>query len=514
MITPNTLSGLLIFLLSFLLTASFSAFSQVSGCKDSAATNYNASATVNDGSCTYNSVMYTPPVRADISSVLTETSGLQWAGNFLWSFNDGGNATAIYRMDTASNAILQTVNLEGTTNVDWEDIGFDGTHFYIGDFGNNADGARVDLKIYKFPLAAIPDYTANPVVTIASADIDIIYFTYSGQLPVVPTTANNTRFDCEAMIVDAGKIHLFTKNWVDLNTVHYIINSTSPGTYVATELETLATNYLVTGADKTPAGNVIVLLGYQASGFGNHFMHLLSDFSGGLYFNGNKRRIDLPSALLMGQAEGICFRNNTYGYISNEGITSPVTVTQKLRSFNTSSFVPLYVLPTNLLDFNVRNGNEKQQIDWRFTEPAKELIIFQSRAQSSFTELKRFKASQMGSITIDAAAGKTCYQLSWEETDRSRRSSHIICLDKEMNNQLGNLALRRSGTVSFVFNGNEPGNCLFRLLSTDGKMIAQTTRFLTQGSHTLQLNQSLKSGIFILQLTRNGKQESLLVRVE
>ncbi len=46
----------------------------------------------------------------------------------------------------------------------------------------------------------------------------------------------------------------------------------------------------------------------------------------------------------MGQAEGITFRNNTYGYISNEKFYRDlgfftIDVNQKLRSFNISNFV-------------------------------------------------------------------------------------------------------------------------------------------------------------------------------
>jgi len=138
------------------------------------------------------------------------------------------------------------------------------------------------------------------------------------------------------MIVDGGNIHLFSKNRIDLTTTHYVINGVAPGTYSATRAETLAAGYLVTDADKAPGLNVIALLGYQTTGFGNHFMQLLSDFNGSLYFNGNKRRIDLPTALDMGQAEGITFRNGSYGYVSNERVTNGfITVNQKLRSFNT-----------------------------------------------------------------------------------------------------------------------------------------------------------------------------------
>src|SRR4051812_554260 len=55
----------------FFFVQTFPAFSQVQGCKDPAANNYNSSATVSDGSCTYNPTFYTPPVKVDpISNVL------------------------------------------------------------------------------------------------------------------------------------------------------------------------------------------------------------------------------------------------------------------------------------------------------------------------------------------------------------------------------------------------------------------------------------------------------------
>lgn len=321
-------------------------YSQVYGCNDPMANNYNAAATVNDGGCTYNITAYSPPLKIDpLSDTLMESSGLQMAGNYLWSFNDGGGAAAIYRIDTVTKSILQTVVLGGATNVDWEDIAYDGTCFYIGDFGNNANGARTNLTVYKFPFAIIPDYITNPVATIPSTSIGIIHFTYGDQpQPPVPSANNFTKFDCEAMIADSGKIHLFTKDWVNLGTTHYVLADTAAGNYVAAPLETLAVNYLVTAADKAPGRNLVVLLGYQNSGTANHFMHLLSAYSGGKYFNGNKRRVDLPDVITMGQAEGITFRNGVYGYISNEKFVRyfgsiPFTVTQKLRSFDISGFV-------------------------------------------------------------------------------------------------------------------------------------------------------------------------------
>ena len=326
----------------FLFVLALPSYSQKKGCTDRLANNFNAAATVNDGSCKYNRTTYNPPVKvATISNVLTESSGLQMAGDYLWSFNDGGGAAAIYRIDTTSNAILQTVNIESATNVDWEDIAFDGEYFYVGDFGNNADGNRKDLKIYKFPFAAIPSFSDTPVATVSAHSVEVISFTYGNQSNPVASKANHTKFDCEAMIVEDNKIHLFSKNWVDLNTTHYVIKSTKAGSYVADSLETLPTDYLVTGADKVPGEKIIVFIGYSSKLPGKHFMHVLSDFEGGKYFNGNKRKINLPDATKMGQAEGITCRNNRYGYISNEkiGFGAMVISPQKLRSFNISSFI-------------------------------------------------------------------------------------------------------------------------------------------------------------------------------
>jgi hypothetical protein len=325
------------------------AYTQQKGCPDPLANNYDSTATINNGTCTYNTTTYSPPVKVRrIVNILNESSGLQMAGNSLWSFNDGGGVAAIYRIDTASDALLQTVNLASVTNVDWEDIAFDGAFFYVGDFGNNLNGARTDLKIYKFGISEIPEYTVSPVVTIPKEKIQIISFIYDSKLPVSPAGTNTTKFDCEAMIVDKGKIHLFTKNWVNLNTTHYIINSTEAGSYTADSLETLETNYLVTAADKAAGQDVIVLIGYVPKPPGKHFMHILSDYSGGNYFNGNKRRLNLPDALHMGQAEGITFRNDGYGYISNERLSAgPFSIHQKIRSFNISNYVTISARTAN-----------------------------------------------------------------------------------------------------------------------------------------------------------------------
>lgn len=499
------------------------AHSQVYGCKDPAANNYNASATVNDGSCTYNQTFYTPPVKVDpISTVLEENSGLQWAGNSLWSFNDGSHSATLFRMDTTSNTILQTVNLQGASNVDWEDIAFDGTHFYIGDFGNNANGARTDLKIYKFPLSAIPDYTISPSVTIPAGQIEVINFTYSDQAqPPVATGLNHTKFDCEAMIIDGGKIHLFSKNWINVTTTHYVIDGNTAGTYVATALETLATNYLVTAADKVPGSNLVALIGYQNSGTGNHFLHLLSDFRDGLYFNGNKRQVDLPSAAEMGQVEGITFRNDRYGYISNEKFSRTalgfeLTVNQKLRSFNTEQFLSSAVLSLSLQRFDVAPANDVQQIRWLFSAPVQRLEILHSRNSVDFTTIQAYDNSRSGIFRHRPSPGMNYYRLTWRESNGAERFSTILQASNEAKGQLANLVLLANGQLQLISNGNQPTDYWVKLISIDGRTVVRTTRFkLVPGVNKVNFDKQLnRNDILLVQLANEKEKITKLLRVE
>lgn len=346
------------------------ATAQVAGCTDPLANNFKAAATVNDGSCTYNTTNYSPPVKVNpLNDTLRETSGLQIANNGLWTFNDSGGDAAIYKIDTLSNTILQRVYLTGATNKDWEDIAFDGTYFYIGDFGNNNNGARTDLKIYKFPISSIPPHANNPVVNIPANQIEIISFLYADQpQPPVVTSSNNTKFDCEAMVVDNGQIHLFTKDWINLTTTHYIINSVAAGNYILSPKETLATNYLVTAADKPIGQELISLLGYQKSGFANHFIYLLSNYSDGFYFNGNKRKINLPDVTVMGQAEGIAFRDDSTGYISNERFiinAYNININPMLKAFNIGPYVSTFI---NNFIFT-GNGNWSDVSNWKNNNP-------------------------------------------------------------------------------------------------------------------------------------------------
>ncbi len=485
-----------LFLVAFGLFGINVATAQVSGCPDPQAVNYNPQATINNGSCTYNPTSYTPPIRVDtLNTILEETSGLQWAAGALWTFNDGGGITAIYKIDTLTKNILQTVTLAGITNIDWEDIAFDGTFFYVGDFGNNLNGGRTNLTIYKFPISLIPDHTVSTSVTIPFGSIEKIMFTYSDQpQPAVAGAPNATKFDCEAMIVDGGQIHLFSKNWIDNNSTHYVINGLNAGTYTATAVETLQTNYLVTGADKAVGDNVVILLGYQVTGAADHFLHLLSNYSGGLYFNGNKRRIDLPNATVMGQAEGITFRNASYGYISNEKFTRTIppftiTVVQALRSFNTSSFISQFILPLEVADFKVINRNETHEISWRFPSNMPDTRLQYSPEGTNFTVITSGRNTAAGHYTYAPAALTNYYRLQYINETGSVNYSQTILVKKNSKALMSNFSLTAAGVFTFAINEPLARRYSFSFFTADGKNLAsQPARIYNQGVNNILLS--------------------------
>lgn len=501
----------------FLLVVVSPSYSQHAGCPDPHANNYDSSATVNDGSCKYDITSYSPPLKVNpISDTLIESSGLQMAGDFLWSFNDGGGAAAIYRIDTITRKVYQVVYLENAVNTDWEDIAFDGTYFYVGDFGNNENGGRTDLKIYKFALNDIPDYTSNPSATIAKEKISVISFKYSNQLIPVPSPKrDSTRFDCEAMIVDKGKIHLFSKNWIDLNTTHYVINSLAAGIYIADSVETFQTDYLVTGADKAPDQNVVVFIGYLSTFPGKHFMQILSDYTGDSYFNGNKRKLDLPDASQMGQAEGIAFKNNSYGYISNENL---FFVTQKLRSFDIGKYVTLTpnVLPldaTILKAFQKTNG---VQVEWQVSSDAdiNSYEVEKSKDGKQFIKATSLPANNNSSASSYKWVDPNPYNDNNFYRVKSIGKSGDIKYSGIINVKIGgsinnidvypNPVKNKSLTVRLT-NQNK-GIYTVRLFNNSGQLVYTKAVEHDGGSalQTLQLNAAIIRGIYQLQVS-NGQ---------
>ncbi|MCC7464883.1 MAG: hypothetical protein IT261_01360 [Saprospiraceae bacterium] len=316
------------------------------GCPDPQALNYNAVAGSNDGSCVYPVTSYSPTLKAKLNGDLKEVSGLTQAGGRWWAHNDSGDNEKFYRVNPENGNLPQLIELKNAKNRDWEDIAASGDTLYIGDFGNNSNN-RQNLGVYLVPLAEIGN-SGNE--TVQEFEWSFLPFSYTDQTNYSPQPEDSSVYDCEAMVVRNGQVHLFTKSRKNYNTVHYVVN---PSNNAAEIVESFNSNGLITGASLSPDGKLIALVGYDLRPFiPTVFCWLLWDWPAGtdLFFAGNKRRIELGAALQVGQVESIGFNGNRTAYISNERTTfNGITIVdESIWSLDFNAWVPMSVGATQV----------------------------------------------------------------------------------------------------------------------------------------------------------------------
>jgi len=401
----TVISTLLLFLCN-------SAFAQVPGCTDPLANNYNPAATINDGSCMYNATAVSPSASVNLVNALAETSGLIKWNNQLWTHNDSDDIN-LYALDTLNGSIKLTQPLPGTENIDWEEISQDSGFVYVGDFGNNQNGNRTDLKILKISKTSLLSGVPS---------IEIINFSYSNQLNYTPTGANNTDFDCEAFIVSSDSIFLFTKQWVSNKTSLYAL-SKQPGTHIAKFKSTYNVQGLITAAVYKEAENLIALSGYSVSL--QPFIYLLYDFNDHNYFGGNKRKISL--SLPFHQVEGIATTEGLKYYLTNEKFfQQPISIAQKLHTVDLTDFLEGY-LNSQITTYVAGLGrNTDFEI---YPVPAKQYVNI--RIGSSALPVSYFMANQLGQIVL---TGKLINEISQVDVSGIPAGIYIF----KIKDQIGN----------------------------------------------------------------------------
>ena len=259
--------------------------------------------------------LFNPVLKSELPEEVRETSGLFFHNGRLWTHNDSGGKPILFALDTTSFEVVQRITLSHAKNKDWEDVCTDGENVYVGDFGNNK-GKRKNLRIYTFPLSALPAEGD------ATVDVDSITFCFGDQTNFVHKKQEHD-YDCETMFATENCICLFSKGWATGTTRMYRLPKT-PGDYVAEVVNGFDSQGLLTGADYDRENHILVLVGYVKDVW-KPFMYLIFDFDE----NGVKldnRRFEMPQ-LTGAQTEGVCFFDDGRCFVSAE--TSP-TMTSRV----------------------------------------------------------------------------------------------------------------------------------------------------------------------------------------
>lgn len=140
--------------------------------------------------------------KGSLPKELKEISGWVFVNDStLIAHNDSGNEPILYVLNL-DGTIRHQAKLQGTENVDFEDITTDRNGcIYLGDFGNN-NNTRKDLAIYKIRTS---DVLNNETVTGKT-----IAFSYADQ-QAFPPAATERYYDAEALAYYKDSLYIFTK---------------------------------------------------------------------------------------------------------------------------------------------------------------------------------------------------------------------------------------------------------------------------------------------------------------
>lgn len=256
------------------------------------------------------SPLFNPQFKSELPEEVRESSGLFFHNGRLWTHNDSGDKPILYALDTATFEVVQRVTLANAKNKDWEDVCTDGETVFVGDFGNNK-GSRKKLRIYTFPLSALPDEGD------ATVQVDTIVFRFADQTNFEKRKHDHD-FDCEAIFVTEDHLYLLSKGWETSTTRLYRLSKT-PGNQVAEVVNGFDSQGLITGADYDRENGVLAIVGYVKT-IWMPFMYLIFDFDEA----GERlshRRFEMPQ-LAGAQTEGICFFDEGRCYVSAETSSS------------------------------------------------------------------------------------------------------------------------------------------------------------------------------------------------
>jgi hypothetical protein len=228
---------------------------------------------------------------ANIPNHLKEVSAVETnsKSDLIWMIEDAGNDNHIYGMDE-KGTIKKDLTVLNSENIDWEDLTSDSDgNLYIGDFGNNSR-KRTSFTIYKLTNAE------NATDKISSEKINF-------NLP-----KDMKSEDFEAFFVYNNSFYIFSKETKKcrlLKVPNQIGHHTSE---LVREFNLDGKHNRITSADISDDGKTIVLLNHAK-------VWKISDFESDAFFKGTVSELSFGHD---SQKEGVCFRNDSTLYITDE----------------------------------------------------------------------------------------------------------------------------------------------------------------------------------------------------
>ena len=230
-------------------------------------------------------------VVADIPNHLKEVSATEITtkSDLIWVIEDAGNDNHLYGLDE-NGIVKKDLTVLNSENVDWEDLTSDAEgSIYIGDFGNNSN-KRKNFVIYK---------VLNPENGIDKIQAESINFE-------LPETMKSENF--EAFFLYKKSFYLFSKGskeCVLIKVPNKIGNHTAE---LITEFSLDGKKSKVTSADISDDGKTIVLLNHDK-------LWKLTNYKRDNFFEGTIEEVAFGHN---SQKEGICFKNDSTLYITDE----------------------------------------------------------------------------------------------------------------------------------------------------------------------------------------------------
>lgn len=242
---------------------------------------------------------------AKIPKKLNENSGMAILDSTsVWLIEDGGNKDAVYQIGL-DGSLLRSLEVKEASNEDWEDLAADPNgNLYIPDTGNNSLN-REELIIY-----IIPDPREVQEDTILASRIRFRY-------PKEKKGKEEDGYDSEALFYRKGWLYIITKDRGSPFTGKAMIFRVpaEAGDY---EAETVGSftpcgqraGCVITGADLSPDGTRVALLGYGR-------IWVFSDFDGEDFTQGKLNTYELGATT---QLESVSFLSNDTLLLSDERI--------------------------------------------------------------------------------------------------------------------------------------------------------------------------------------------------